>query len=144
IDLYISGPKMTARQGSPIVYPTRKIRASQDWLRMPVLGISQNDMQAYLDWLSRTGRVRGARMCDEVEWERAARGADGRAYPGSQFHLRGEDANIDATYGRVLGSYRPDAASRRAPSASPFGIDDLAGNAWEILAARDDAGGFLI
>jgi formylglycine-generating enzyme required for sulfatase activity len=144
LELNISGPKVTARAGSPIVYPTRKIRASQDWLKMPVLGIGQKDAQAYLDWLSRTGRVSGARFCDEMEWERAARGADGRNYPATRVSLGGSDADIDLTYGRAVGSYGPDEVGTHPQSASPFGIQDLAGNAWELVAAGDDLSGYAV
>jgi formylglycine-generating enzyme required for sulfatase activity len=144
IQLKISGHRVSARVGSPVVYPTRRTRASQDWLRMPVVGISQRDMQAYIAWLSRTGRVPGARFCSEVEWERAGRGADDRTYPASQSRLADDDANIDVTYGRVRGSYGPDEVGAHPSSESPFGLQDLAGNAWEVVAARDDAGGFLM
>jgi formylglycine-generating enzyme required for sulfatase activity len=109
---------------------------------MPVLGISQKDMQAYLDWLSRTGKVPGARFCNEIEWERAARGADGRSYPASRVRLGGDDANIDLTYGRVAGSYGPDEVGSHPRSISPFGIHDLAGNAWELVEAHDDSSGY--
>jgi len=144
LDLNISGPRITAGENEPVVYPTRRIRASQDWLRMPVLGISPKDMQAYFDWLSRTARVPGARFCNEIEWERAARGADGRAYPGSLVGLTGDDANIDVTYGRVRGSYGPDEVGAHLTGRSPFAIDDLAGNAWEVVEGRDDGGRYLI
>src|SRR5439155_1587455 len=70
-----------ARAGEPVRYPARKVRAAQDWLRFPVSAVSYEDALAYAAWLDRTGRVPGARLCDEREWERAARGADGRRYP---------------------------------------------------------------
>jgi formylglycine-generating enzyme required for sulfatase activity len=111
---------------------------------MPVLGVSQKDMQAYLSWLAVTGRVPGARFCDEIEWERAARGADGRTFPGSRTRLGGDDANIDLTHGRTVGSYGPDEVGSHPHSASPFGVQDLAGNAWEIVEVRDDVSGFSV
>jgi len=142
--LNISGQRVSAREGAPMRFPTRRARAAQDWLRMPVVGVSQRDMQAYIDWLSNTGRVPGARFCREVEWERAARGADGRSYPGSQTHLGGFAANIDVTYGRVRGSYGPDEVGAHPKSDSPFGITDMAGNVWEVVTATDEASGFLM
>jgi formylglycine-generating enzyme required for sulfatase activity len=143
LELSISGPRITAREKMPIVYSTRKVRASQDWLRMPVLAVSPKDTQAYFDWLSRTGRVPGARFCDELEWERAARGADDRLYPASLTRLDTEDANIDLTYGRVRGSYGPDEVGSHPTGRSPFGIEDIAGNAWEVVRSRDAAAGYV-
>jgi formylglycine-generating enzyme required for sulfatase activity/tRNA A-37 threonylcarbamoyl transferase component Bud32 len=142
--LNIAGLKVTAGEGSPIIYPSRRAHTSQDWLKMPVLGVSQTDMQAYVAWLSRTGRVRGARFCTELEWERAARGADDRLFPASDVSVSSEDANIDLTYGHVPGSVGPDEVGNHPRSASPFGIHDLAGNAWEVVRAADDVNRYVI
>ena len=65
-----------AREGEPIRYSGRAQRASQDWLRFPVSGVTWDDAATYAAWLDATGRVPGARLCTEYEWERAARGAD--------------------------------------------------------------------
>ena len=54
-----------------------------------------------MKWLDRTGRVPGARVCEEREWERAARGADDRMYPHGD-NLEPDDANFDETYGKDL------------------------------------------
>ncbi len=121
---------LEARAGEAIVYPGRSARARVDWLRAPVLGISPDDAQAYAAWLDRTGRVPGARLCREDEWERAARGADDRRYPHGDLLLP-DDANHDATYGRDPGGFGPDEVGAHPASASPFGVHDLAGNAWE-------------
>jgi formylglycine-generating enzyme required for sulfatase activity/tRNA A-37 threonylcarbamoyl transferase component Bud32 len=145
LELKISGAQVVAaREGSPLVFGGRKLRGSQDWLRMPVLGVSQRDMQAYVEWLARTGRVRGARFCTEVEWERAARGADDRAYPSSQRRLDRDDANIDETYGHAPGSFGPDEVGAHPRSESPFGVQDLAGNAWEVVSSSEDRAAFTI
>jgi len=68
-----------ARWGSPIRYPKRAAHSVQDWRRFPVSAISLQDAEAYAQWLSRT-RIRGAHICDDHEWEKAARGADGRMF----------------------------------------------------------------
>src|SRR5262249_3922687 len=73
----------------------------------------------------------GARLCGEREWERAARGADGRAYPGGD-QLGHDDANIDDTYGRVPAAYGPDEVGSYSGSKSPYDLEDMAGNASEI------------
>ena len=68
---------------------------------------------------------------------RAARGADTRTYPHGNTLLR-DDANIDATYGRVPGTFGPDAVGSHPASNSPFGLRDMAGNAYEITRASTD------
>jgi formylglycine-generating enzyme required for sulfatase activity/tRNA A-37 threonylcarbamoyl transferase component Bud32 len=118
------------RSGEPFHYLGRDRRAVQDWARFPVAAISYDDALAYAAWLDTTGRVRGARLCNEYEWERAARGADGRQYP-SGMSLAPDDANRDVTYGRQPFAFGPDEAGSHPGSRSPFGVDDLAGNVWE-------------
>jgi formylglycine-generating enzyme required for sulfatase activity len=120
-----------AAAGQPIVYESRDQRASQDWLRFPVTGISGEDVDAYLNWLDRTGRVPRARLCREDEWERAARGADGRQYPHGD-RLAPNDANFDATYGKQDDAYGFDEVGSHPTSRSPFGVDDMVGNAREL------------
>jgi len=118
----------TAGWGEPIRYEGRKRHAIQDWRRMPVLGISAVDAAAYAAWLARTERLPGARLCSELEWERAARGADGRSTPSGRV-IEGDDANLDATYQREL--MGPDEVGAHPASISPYGLFDTAGNAFE-------------
>ncbi|WP_434421270.1 nSTAND1 domain-containing NTPase [Nannocystis pusilla] len=120
----------TARAGEPLKYAGREALAEQDWLDMPVSAISWDDAHAYLAWLDRTGRVPGARLCTEWEWERAARGADARNFPHADTITR-TDANFDETYARVAEHGGPDVGGAHPASRSPFGVDDLVGNVWE-------------
>ncbi len=92
--------------------------------------VSYEDAVAFAAWLDRTGRVPGARLCDEHEWERAARGADGRTFPTGNA-LGPDDANLDATYGREPLALGPDEVGSHPGSCSPIGADDMAGNVWE-------------
>jgi formylglycine-generating enzyme required for sulfatase activity len=119
-----------ARLGDKLQYGARKKRALQDWLRMPVTGISADDAEAYLAWLRRTGRVPRGRLCTELEWERAARGADGREFPHGN-RLEPDDANFDETYGKDADAMGPDEVGSYPRSRSPFGVNDLVGNAFE-------------
>jgi eukaryotic-like serine/threonine-protein kinase len=69
-----------------------------------------------------------ARLCTEYEWERGARGADGRDFP-SGAHLPSAAANYDETHGKEgLG---PDQVGAHPGSTSPFGLADMSGNAYE-------------
>jgi formylglycine-generating enzyme required for sulfatase activity len=119
-----------AREGEPIRYEARTRRAVQDWLRFPVSGVSLEDAEAYVAWLSASGRVPGARLCAEREWERAARGADGREFPSGDT-LGKDDANIDETYGKDPLAFGPDEVGSHPASRSPFGLDDACGNVFE-------------
>jgi formylglycine-generating enzyme required for sulfatase activity len=126
-----------ARTGEPIRYRGRTLRAEQRWLRLPVTGVTFEDMLAYAAWLDRSGRVPGARLCDEREWERAARGADDRAFPGGD-QMDPDDANHDVTYGRNEQAFGPDEVGSHRASDSPFGVHDMAGNVWELTSSADD------
>jgi eukaryotic-like serine/threonine-protein kinase len=94
-----------------------------------VLGISANDALGYIAWLARTGRLRGARLCTEVEWERAARGADGRATP-TGHRLEPDQANVFglSAEAELMG---PDEVGSHPASISVYGLFDTAGNAFE-------------
>ncbi|HEY6180305.1 MAG TPA: SUMF1/EgtB/PvdO family nonheme iron enzyme, partial [Kofleriaceae bacterium] len=120
----------TAETGQRLHYESRARRADQDWTRFPVSAVSYDDAVAYARWLDRTHRVPGARLCDEYEWERAARGADGRQLPGGTT-LAPDDANIDVTYGRAPLAFGPDEVGTHPAGRSPVGADDMAGNVWE-------------
>jgi len=134
-----------AYAGERIVYRDRTHRREQDWLRMPISGISPDDALAYVAWLDRTKRVPRARLCAEDEWERAARGADGRSFPHGE-QMTGDDANVDETYGRREGGFGMDEVGSHPVSASPFGLLDMSGNVWEITRSGDQfvmrGGGF--
>ncbi|NOK37928.1 protein kinase [Corallococcus exercitus] len=115
-------------------YPGRSQRRAADWRRLPLSGVSTEDLAGYFYWLDRTGRLPGARLCSEHEWEYAARGADGRAFPQGD-RLKASDANIDTTYAREPSAFGPDMVGSYPGSVSPFGLQDMAGNAFELTRA---------
>ncbi len=140
----VNGTVLTARAGEPLRYPGRTLRGTVDWRKLPLTGISTEDATGYLAWLDRSRRLPGARLCSEYEWERAARGADERRFPHGN-RLQPDDANIDVTYGRRPDAFGPDEVGSHPASASPFGVQDMAGNAFEPTQPRaQELGGIVL
>lgn len=133
----------TARAGEQITYTRRTRHATQDWLKLPVSGITRSDAEAYTTWLRATGRVAGARLCTEHEWERAARGADDREFPNGH-QLDANDANVDTTYGPEVATRGPDQVGLHPASRSPFGAEDMAGNVFEWTTSTTPGGPSII
>jgi hypothetical protein len=93
--------------------------------------VTWHEAMAFCAWLSdRLGLP--IRLPTEWEWERAARGPDGREYPWGDGYRAGF-ANIDETVGEAGPTYlhQTTAVGLYPLGASPEGVMDLAGNVWE-------------
>jgi serine/threonine protein kinase/formylglycine-generating enzyme required for sulfatase activity len=132
----------TAIEGQPLVYTERSTNSLHDWSRIPFSGLDIPSAKAYLAWLDRTGRVPGARLCTDWEWERATRGADGRRFPHGE-NYDPEDANCLNTY-RKASEVGPDEIGLHPASRSPFGLEDTAGNVFEWVSSSLITGDYAI
>lgn len=100
---------------------------------VPIAFVTWDDAFAYCRWLSvATGYA--LRLPTEAEWERAARGTDGRTYPWGEEPPRAWHCNCGGEVGHVT-----DVRSYPA-GASPEGCLDMVGNAWEWCADWFDPG----
>lgn len=101
--------------------------------RWPAVGVTWDVARAYAAWFSeKTGQT--WRLPTEAEWEKAARGVDGRRFPWGDF---GDEAFCHARAGRVLPTL-PNPVGTIGHDRSPYGIYGLAGNVrdWCLDAYR--------
>jgi formylglycine-generating enzyme required for sulfatase activity len=96
---------------------------------LPVVGLSRYEAHAFTRWLSEQ-EAHPFRLPTEAEWEKAARGVDGRLFPWGEGFGAGRANTREAGLERTT---RVDAYS--ATDVSPYGCIDMGGNASEWTAS---------
>ena len=93
------------------------------WIDTHPVNVSWNDAKAYAKWA-------GVTLPTEAQWEKAARGTDGRVYPwGNDWDAAKCNNSVGANHpGKTspVGSF--------PAGASPYGCLDMAGNVWQWCA----------
>ncbi|MGQ0602952.1 MAG: SUMF1/EgtB/PvdO family nonheme iron enzyme [Anaerolineales bacterium] len=93
----------------------------------PVIGVNWHEAEAYARWLSAV-TSHEFRLPSEMEWEKAARGTDGRQYP---WEGEFDSARCNTNEGRILNTTP---VGLYPNGVSPYGLHDASGNVWEWTA----------
>lgn len=105
--------------------PADKLHIPQFWYsdkwnqpEHPVVGVDWWDAYAYSKWAEKE-------LPTEAEWEKAARGTDGRPYPWGRELPTAAICNFNKTYNQTT------AVTRFPNDQAPYGCSNMAGNVWE-------------
>jgi formylglycine-generating enzyme required for sulfatase activity len=140
---YMDKYEVTTKLYSTFLAGTTPLKQPTDWIQQmafvgagdrPVVNVTWHDADAYC-------RHYGKRLPTEQEWEKAARGTDGRKYPWGDEEPSSRHALFDTKWNgyrtlAVVGSHEA--------GASPYGIQDLAGNVWEWTSSDYDSSNKVI
>ena len=110
------------RDEGGIVCPMYWDEVSDGQDNLPIVGVSYYEVEAFAKWV-------GKRLPTEKEWEKAARGTDGRKYPW------GNNFSVNKCNCKEAGFDRTTSVSKFDNGVNPSGCYDMAGNVWEWCTA---------
>ncbi|MEI6519693.1 MAG: bifunctional serine/threonine-protein kinase/formylglycine-generating enzyme family protein [bacterium] len=125
---YIYKTEVTVAQYRKFCTATgRKMPNAPDWgwqNNHPIVNVNWNDAKAYADWA-------GVALPTEAQWEKAARGTDGRIYPwGNEW----DNSKLQCSKVKWGDAGKTAPVGSFSTGASPYGVMDMTGNVWEWCA----------
>ena len=124
---YIDKYEITNRRFRKFFAPVERYAGSFEEPEQPVVGVTWFQAR---DYCARVGR----RLPTEAQWEKTARGADGRTYPWGDERATCARAVMGGEIPSCSKGFATWSVGSRPLGASPFGAMDMAGNAMEWVA----------
>ena len=126
---YMAFVATTGHRNPPNPYGTGPLLSTKGIEQLPVVQTTWYDAKAYCSWAKK-------RLPTEAEWEKAARGKDGRLFPWGNEPATLKQANFDREWDNEKTLYP---VGSLPAGDSPYGVKDMAGNAREWVADWYDA-----